>query len=780
MSFIIPVFLLSISGIIALRMVLIGQNDNIEIENINHQIDASREVDEHIARFTFLGLALIDNKSNDEEKSAKFRDSLDTLRNLIKSLIESAKQTFHEDIEKLSNIDSDLNTLVDLSNRVLENEEVQKAHFIEVIENLEHALDNLRLLILTPDEPKDFIRYQQLTTRRTIETLSFLTNAEAIILDEVISEKKLSDDNAKHLVLIRKQAERQRDILNLLHSQMKSSNSAIYSSIVTEDAIEGLKRAIDEMQKAFEIFDEVRRQIYASTLLEDSESFSKSVWDEELAKVLNYLKTIEQQASKPLLDAIKENHRRTKILLIIVLTAGALSSIAVAYLFLMLRNRVLIPIGLVTRHMKKLAEGDTSITLPETNHKDEISSMIEAFAVFKENALYLQEQTRMLKMAEYLAGVGSWRIDVLRNKLDWSDGVYRIHGLTREDYKPTLKTALNFYHPVDKERVKDFVKQAIERAMAYEFEARLIRADGEERIVVAVADIEKDDKGKVIAVFGTFQDITDQKTAELELKRHRDNLQELVNEQTHDLIKAKEEAEKANRLKSEFLANMSHELRTPMHAIINFSRHGIERIDKWDKEKQVQNLSTIKSSGERLSRLLNDLLDLSKLESGATSYEIKPHKLIPLIDMVVTEVGILANDKKLNIIKPNLDYDSIIAEFDRGKIHQVLVNLLSNSIKFTPEGKNITIKCETREDCIKVSISDEGVGIPENELTAVFDKFIQSSKTKTGSGGTGLGLAICKEIIEAHKGKIWAENNPESGATFIFIIPSKKYGANNA
>jgi len=238
------------------------------------------------------------------------------------------------------------------------------------------------------------------------------------------------------------------------------------------------------------------------------------------------------------------------------------------------------------------------------------------------------------------------------------------------------------------------------------------------------------------------------------------------NDVTH-IKRAQQSAEHANQLKSEFLANMSHELRTPIHAIINFCRIGMERLERWDSGKQIDNLSKIKQSGERLSRLLNNLLDLSKLESGSVEYAMAPHKLPVLIGAVVDEVGVLAQEKSVTIIVLG-DQTCPIVRYDRSKMHQVLLNLISNAIKFTQEGKQITVEYKPCGDHIEVSVIDEGVGIPEDELETVFDKFIQSSKTKTGAGGTGLGLAICKEIIEAHHGAIWAENNAKGGATFRF------------
>jgi signal transduction histidine kinase len=262
------------------------------------------------------------------------------------------------------------------------------------------------------------------------------------------------------------------------------------------------------------------------------------------------------------------------------------------------------------------------------------------------------------------------------------------------------------------------------------------------------------------------------RTAELE--DIKENLEETVESRTIELKEAIKIAEKANQLKSEFLANMSHELRTPMHAIISFARHGIEKIEKWDMERQLKNLSLIKDSGTRLSRLLNDLLDLSKLEAGAVQYDMQQHRIGELIDSVISEIGILAANKNISIIQPESSQVDLNADFDQDKIYQVLINLFSNAIKFTPEGKSITIDVTSDKKSMTISISDEGIGIAEDELEAVFDKFVQSTKTKTGAGGTGLGLSICRSIIEDHKGKIWAENLKSGGAKFIFMIPLKQ------
>lgn len=246
-----------------------------------------------------------------------------------------------------------------------------------------------------------------------------------------------------------------------------------------------------------------------------------------------------------------------------------------------------------------------------------------------------------------------------------------------------------------------------------------------------------------------------------------------------ELAKAKEESEAANMAKSEFLANMSHELRTPMHAILSFSKFGIRKINKVTKEKLLHYFTQINSAGDRLLALLNDLLDLSKLEAGRMSYKMELFDLKRIVDVTFAELKATVIEKGIKVIIQPPEIETTV-ECDSYKIGQVMRNLFSNAIKFTPAGKKIDVVFDNLAfineqgfvvEGISVSVVDEGVGVPEDELDAVFDKFIQSSKTKTGAGGTGLGLAISHEIIKSHSGKIWAENNDAGGATFRFVLP---------
>ncbi len=287
-----------------------------------------------------------------------------------------------------------------------------------------------------------------------------------------------------------------------------------------------------------------------------------------------------------------------------------------------------------------------------------------------------------------------------------------------------------------------------------------------------------DNRNQLVEYQSVGADITKRKLAEEELKKHRNHLQELVDEQTADLREAIEEAEEANLAKSEFLANMTHELRTPMHGILSFAQLGITKFDRLGKEKLLSYFSKIDICGKRLMSLLNNLLDLSQMEAGKIIYHMREHNLLTIAKIVTMHFKeqLKGKNQAIKIIEPEV---STVLTCDHTRIEQVIHNLISNAIKFSPDDKEIrisfiedTISLDDKTvSALKVVVKDQGVGIPEKELHSVFDKFSQSSRTKTGAGGIGLGLAICYEIVRSHNGVIKAENLSEGGAAFSMILP---------
>jgi len=263
-------------------------------------------------------------------------------------------------------------------------------------------------------------------------------------------------------------------------------------------------------------------------------------------------------------------------------------------------------------------------------------------------------------------------------------------------------------------------------------------------------------------------------------------------EHEQELIIQRERAELANRTKSEFLANISHELRTPMHAILGFSSLGNDRVHSATNEKIASYFSRINQSGERLLYLLNDLLDLSKLEAGQMQFQYNNNDIKEIVDKVVAELSPLLEERSLTVDIEHTAVNTMVVS-DEAKIAQVIRNLLSNAIKYSPVGSEIYIYFDVTRLyrygnrlgkstvlALSVSIKDLGKGLPEGEFESVFDEFIQSSDTNTSVGGTGLGLSISKAIIEKHGGVISASNSIGAlGAVFTFTLPYKLINSGN-
>src|SRR5499433_741786 len=228
--------------------------------------------------------------------------------------------------------------------------------------------------------------------------------------------------------------------------------------------------------------------------------------------------------------------------------------------------------------------------------------------------------------------------------------------------------------------------------------------------------------------------------------------------------------EVASQHKSEFLANMSHELRTPLNAIIGFSEVLSERMFGELNEKQEEYLEDIYASGTHLLSLINDILDLSKIEAGRMELELTAFDLPTAIENALMLVRERAGRRSI-VLHTNIDTRLGQIQADERKVRQVVLNLLSNAIKFTPEGGRIDVAAVPKVGSVEVSVSDTGIGIAPEDQDKVFEEFRQVGTAAKKVEGTGLGLTLCRKFVELHGGRIWVKSQEGVGSTFTFTIP---------
>jgi len=395
----------------------------------------------------------------------------------------------------------------------------------------------------------------------------------------------------------------------------------------------------------------------------------------------------------------------------------------------------------------------------------------------------LRASEATLRATVWASDLGMWSLDLVGDVVRFSDRWKSQLGFAPDEIQDSFETWVDHLHPDDRDAAQSTVQDALaSRGGLYQSEFRLRHRDGSWRNILSRAQIQRNADGRPLRMVGGHIDVTDYRRAQEDLRRHRDDLEQRVAERTADAVRAKELAEAANRAKSEFLANMSHELRTPMHAILSFSRLGQDRLDGGAAQipKIATYLGRIEQSGHRLLGLLNDLLDLSKLESGKMRYDFGVHDLREVAGIVIGELSAYARERNVHVALSAAPAP-VEAFCDPVRIGQVIRNLVSNAIRFTGEGTRVTIEVTAGAtlptpdggalDAAALRVTDEGIGVPAEELERVFDKFVQSSTTASGAGGTGLGLAICREIANHHGGRIWADNNPVRGACFTMLVP---------
>jgi PAS domain S-box-containing protein len=375
-----------------------------------------------------------------------------------------------------------------------------------------------------------------------------------------------------------------------------------------------------------------------------------------------------------------------------------------------------------------------------------------------------------LELATSAAQIGVWDWNILKNELVWDDRMFDLCGVKKEDFGGAYDAWLSGVHPEDRARCDEAVQQALRNKKPYDIEFRIQWPNGVVRNIKGDGKIARDADGTPLRMTGTNYDITERKQAEEALRVLTASLEHKVRERTAELEVARDQALTATQHKSEFLANMSHELRTPLNAVIGFSEVLLEKMFGELNPKQEEYLGDISGSGRHLLALINDILDLAKVESGHMELDIGTFDLPAVLNSTFMLIRERAMRHSIHI---SLDIDPRLGRVtaDERKLKQILLNLLSNAIKFTPEDGTVSLKAVLQDVGVEISVTDTGIGIEPEFQQKIFDEFFQVGGYLKKQEGTGLGLAVTKKFIELHGGRIWVQSAKGQGSTFTFTLP---------
>ena len=393
--------------------------------------------------------------------------------------------------------------------------------------------------------------------------------------------------------------------------------------------------------------------------------------------------------------------------------------------------------------------------------------------------LALSESEERLRLATEMAEIATWEYDFQSDQMSRSANHDQLYGLAWQE-RWNIGTFTEATHPDDRERSNAIIQAAVAPGGPdhYAFDFRVVWPDGSLHwLWVKGGVLKRDPTGRGLLVRGVLLDISARKQSEIEierlheeLQRHATELEQRVAERTAELVVARDRAEAADRIKSSFLATMSHELRTPLNSVIGFTGVLLQKIPGPLNAEQEKQLNFVLNAGRHLLALISDVLDISKVEAGELHLAREPFDFSALLDRVGAAFALEAGRRGL-AFKLLPCPQPVLLRGDAPRIEQVLNNLLSNALKFTPSG-TITLACAGEDHGLVVNVSDTGVGIKPEDMNKLFRAFSQIETGLSGlREGTGLGLAISKHLVEAMGGEVRAESTWGQGSRFSFTLP---------
>jgi len=404
---------------------------------------------------------------------------------------------------------------------------------------------------------------------------------------------------------------------------------------------------------------------------------------------------------------------------------------------------------------------------PIYNQLGEITEVVISFTDITErkNAEdLLNVQMKDLLESQRIAHIGTWRLTLATNEVVWSEELYKMFGFSPLLPVPPYTEHMKLFTPESWDILSTSLESTRTTGVPYELELEVVKKDGTNGWIWVRGEAERDSQGNIVYLWGAMQNITERKQVEAEL------------------VEAIEVAEAANAAKGQFLANMSHEIRTPLNGVM-----GMLQLMQMTglSEEQMEYLKISKTSSDLLLKVINDILDYSKIESG----NVKIEKQRFILKELIEEVNIMFKPSTQNkglVLEYNIDdniSDNLIG--DPFRLRQILSNIVGNAIKFTSEGTiSITVKeveeMLNKEIKLEFRVKDTGIGINEYKINDIFNSFAQADSSTTRQyGGTGLGLSICKGLVKKMKGEIWVESIEGEGSSFFFTCVLGKFEKDN-
>ena len=339
-----------------------------------------------------------------------------------------------------------------------------------------------------------------------------------------------------------------------------------------------------------------------------------------------------------------------------------------------------------------------------------------------------------LNEAQKLAHIGSWEWDIERNRVTWSDELYRIYGLEPQESEVTFESYLERIHPDDRDLVRENVEQAYAGGGPFLFEHRLVAADGTVKWNQSRGHVVSDERGAPVRMVGTAQDITERK--------------------------------RLDELRDSILSTVSHELRTPLTTILGFSMTLQERGDTLGDDLRTEMAVHLTAQAQKLDRLLSDLLDLDRLRLGQMPPNFSETDVANLVRRVAE--GFDADHPV------TMRGETVLAEVDGPKVERIVENLIANAVKHTPPGTEIEVSVTRATGGVLIRVDDRGLGVAREEREAIFEAFTRGGGLVADRPGTGIGLSLVAQFTALHGGRAWVEDNPGGGASFRVFLPGRR------